>query len=377
MSLYDELSALARSDRAQLATRLEATDFPVVDGRDVTFAFHGAADEVVLHHWVFGLESARPFERVHGSDLLLFRMELPPRSRMEYKLEVVEHGRRRLVQDPLNPHAARDPYGANSVVHGEGYEEPAWAQHDPEVRPGELRELRVGSDVFGDLRPLQVYTPARFRDSRRYPLLIVHDGDDFLRFSNLKEVLDNLIHRLEIPPLVVAMTTSRNRLEEYADDARHARYLAEEVVPLLEERYPLIGTPASRGLLGASFGAVASLSAAWRHPGVFGNLCLMSGSFAFTDIGEHDRGPLFDPVVDFVNAFREDPGKPAENVFLSCGTYESLIYYNRSMVPLLQGTGMNVRFDEARDGHNWENWRDRLREGLSWLFPGPLWLVYE
>jgi hypothetical protein len=24
-----------------------------------------------------------------------------------------------------------------------------------------------------------------------------------------------------------------------------------------------------------------------------------------------------------------------------------------------------------------ENWRDRLRDGLSWLFPGPLLLVYE
>ena len=35
-------------------------------------------------------------------------------------------------------------------------------------------------------------------------------------------------------------------------------------------------------------------------------------------------------------------------------------------------TGMEVRYVEARDGHNWENWRDRLREGLSWLFPGPL-----
>ena len=47
------------------------------------------------------------------------------------------------------------------------------------------------------------------------------------------------------------------------------------------------------------------------------------------------------------------------------------------IVPLLQETGMQVRFREANDGHNWENWRDRLREGLSYLFPGPLWLVYE
>ena len=31
----------------------------------------------------------------------------------------------------------------------------------------------------------------------------------------------------------------------------------------------------------------------------------------------------------------------------------------------------------SRLQHNWENWRDRLREGLSWLFPGPLWMVYE
>jgi enterochelin esterase family protein len=38
---------------------------------------------------------------------------------------------------------------------------------------------------------------------------------------------------------------------------------------------------------------------------------------------------------------------------------------------------MEVRYVEARDGHNWENWRDRLRVGLSWLFPGPLLLVYE
>jgi enterochelin esterase family protein len=177
--------------------------------------------------------------------------------------------------------------------------------------------------------------------------------------------------------MIVALTQSRDRMREYADDERHARFLAEELVPSLEERFPLLGTPESRGLVGASFGAVASLACAWRHPGVFGNLLLQSGSFVFTDIGPHDRPPVFDPVVDFVNAFRKAPGRPADKVYVSCGTYESMIYYNRSMAPLLQETGMAVRFSEARDGHNWENWRDRLREGLSFLVPGPLWMVYE
>jgi enterochelin esterase-like enzyme len=148
-------------------------------------------------------------------------------------------------------------------------------------------------------------------------------------------------------------------------------------VPALEARYPLVPGASARGLMGASFGAVASLAAAWRRPGAFGKLLLQSGSFVFTDIGPHEQGPVFDPVVRFMGEFRARPGRPAEHVYLSCGAFEGLIYYNRSIVPLLQSTGMQVRFTEARDGHNWENWRDRLREGLSWLYPGPLWMVYE
>ena len=62
---------------------------------------------------------------------------------------------------------------------------------------------------------------------------------------------------------------------------------------------------------------------------------------------------------------------------MTCGIYESLIYENRSLVPLLQRQNIELRFEEARDAHNWENWRDRLQSGLSWLFPGPDWMVYE
>jgi enterochelin esterase-like enzyme len=36
-----------------------------------------------------------------------------------------------------------------------------------------------------------------------------------------------------------------------------------------------------------------------------------------------------------------------------------------------------VRYAEAQDGHNWIAWRDRLREGLTYLFPGHLRMVYE
>jgi enterochelin esterase family protein len=207
---------------------------------------------------------------------------------------------------------------------------------------------------------------------------VVHDGSDYLNYAGMKTILDNLIHAREIPDLIVAFTDSPDRLTEYANDERHARFLTEELHPQLAARLPLLDRPQSRCLMGASFGAVAAFSTAWRHPGYWGRLLLQSGSFAFTDIGKRNRrGPLFDRVVEFVNAYRAEPKAVSERVFLSCGVYESLIYENRSMVPLLAATGMEVRFVEARDGHNWENWRDRLREGLSWLFPGPLSFIYE
>jgi enterochelin esterase family protein len=346
---------------------VRSQSFPIVEGTHVTFVYRGEG-EVGLRHFIFGLPSSQPMTRVPGTDLWYVTVEIPPGSRVEYKLS--RHGE--LIEDSLNPLRARDPFGANSVVHTPPYEVPEWIRPDPESREGTIDEHVIGR------HSVKIYLPARFRRTRRYPLLVVHDGDDYLRYSGMKVILDNLIHRLEIPDLVVAFTTSRDRLREYADDRAHAAWLTNGLVPRLEQIFPLLGRPQGRALMGASFGAVAALAAAWRAPGYYGRLLLQSGSFAFTDIGKsYHRGPLFDPIVSFMNRFRARPQLVAERLFVSCGVYESLIYENRSLVPLLQASGMDVRYVEVRDGHNWENWRDRMREGLSWLFPGPLWMVYE
>lgn len=350
---------------------------PLVDPSGVTFAFWGSADEVHLRSWISGLPTAQPLERIPDSDLWVLHLELPPQSRIEYKFELRRGGHSEWIIDPLNPVTASDPYGANSVCQAFGYVRPDWTLDEPLARRGTLDELRIASRAFGDERMLRVYLPARFRRTRRYPLIVVHDGHDYLRYAALRTVLDNLVHRLEVAPPIVALIDSPDRLREYSGLDAHADFLAHDLLPALRRGLPLEDTADSRCLMGASFGAVASLHAAWRHRGVFGRLLLQSGSFAFSELGEHRRGPVFDPVVRFVNQFRADPGQPAERIYMSCGIYESLIYENRSLLPLLREHGIDVRYDEARDAHNWENWRDRLRSGLSWLFPGPLWMVYE
>ena len=351
--------------------------FPIVEGPSITFIYRGDADAVHLKHWVYGLPSSQDLKRVEDTNVWFLTLELPVASRVEYKFEIVRGGHGTWMEDPLNTNRARDPFGANSVAHGIGYEVPTWIHRDPDARAGHLDEIIYDSPTFGR-RGVGIYLPPRYRKTRRYPLLVVHDGQDYVRYAGLKNILDNLIHRLEIPAMIVALTSSPDRLVEYAADERQARFLTDELVPHLERVLPLEGRPQGRCLMGASFGAVSTLSVAAARPGFYGRLLLQSGSFAFADIGARNhRGPLFDPIVGFVNRFRSRPKAISERVFVSCGTYESLIYENRSMVPVLQSTGMDVNYVEVPDGHNWENWRDRLRVGLSWLFPGPLLLVYE
>lgn len=351
---------------------------PIVEGERATFLFRGEADAVSVRHRVVGLPDPLPMRRLEGTDLWAASTVLPEGSRVEYQLELRRGAHHERFNDPLNPRVAHSPMGSSSVCAAVGYHVPEWVHHDPEARPGELSERSLRSKALRREQPFHLYLPARFNRAMRYPLLIVHDGTDYLNFAAMRTVLDNLIHRLDIAPMVVAFVPPRDRLKEYPNHAPHARFIARELLPHLAGQLPLLDTPDGRCLMGSSFGGIASLSTAVRYPGVFGSLLLQSASLVFTDIGtEHGGSPYFDPVVKFVNRYRARPTRPVERIFMSCGTYEPLITPNRSMVPVFRGAGITVNYTEARDGHNWENWRDRLQEGLSWVFPGPQKFVYE
>jgi enterochelin esterase-like enzyme len=288
-------------------------------------------------------------------------------------LEVVRAGQRERINDPLNPRLAYSPLGSASVCYAHGHVIPDWTQPDPMARPGSLTDMLVPSRALRRDCKVALYLPARFRRTARYPLLVVHDGGDYLQYASAKTVLDNLIHRLDVAEIIGAFVYPGDRLTEYANSAAHARYLTAELLPRLEAELPLGDRASGRCLMGSSFGAVAALSTAYRYPQVYGSLLLQSGSFVFTDDDkDHDGGPTFGQVVRFVNRYRAAPRRVADRAFVSCGVFEPLIVPNRSMVPVFEETGMTVRYAEARDGHNWENWRDRLREGLSWIFPGPV-----
>jgi enterochelin esterase-like enzyme len=356
---------------AAAATFFEAHALPVVEGNVATFAVLAQADSVYLRHriniWPDDLELAR----IPGTDVWFLTMELEWGARVEYQFEIVRDGQWWRFNDPHNPRLARSPLGESSVCHGPGYAVPDWASFRTESDAGSLVELELRSLAQGRDNRVSVYLPAGFERSERYPLLVVHDGGDYLDYASMKIVLDNLIDDKKLTKIIVAFSYPGERLLEYPDDPDHARWISCELLPHLEFEFPLQSVPTGRCLLGTSFGAVAALSTAVRFPDTFGSLLLQSGSFLYSNPAVwHGEGSVFTPVVRFIDHYRAHPVRAADRAFISCGAYEDLVKANREMLPIFRRTGMKINYIESRDGHSWESWRDQLGLGLCWLFPG-------
>jgi enterochelin esterase-like enzyme len=368
----NQLSQQDPLDEAAVDRFLATHEVPIVEGRHCTFLLRGEADEVHLAQRILGLPSRLPMRRIGATTLWYLVLEVPDGSRINYQIEVRRDHHVERFNDPLNPKLSHSPFGASSVCFASGYTTPEWTFPDDKAAPGELTDVVVPSRALQRDCLMTMYLPARFRRTQSYPLLVVHDGGEFLQYAAAKVVLDNLIHRGEIAETIVAFLHPKDRLVEYADSEEHARFLIDELVPRLEDEFPLVGHRSGRGLLGASFGAIAALSAAYRSPRTYASLVLMSGSFVHAVAGgDHGGGRVFDPVVKFVTRYRERPRRVADRLFVSCGSYEPLVIPNRAIVPVFEATGMDLRYVEARDGHTWENWRDRLRDALTWVLPGP------
>lgn len=356
---------------------LSSNRVPLIEGAACTFLFRGQADAVGVEHGVVGLDQPLPMRRLRRSDLWFVTVELPAGSRVEYRILLRQGDHQGSILDPLNARVASGPASEMSVLEAEGYQTPWWTVHDPAAVPGELTDFTMHSRALRRDAHLTLYAPARMRGHDRLPLLVIHDGGDFLNHAAIGTVLDNLMDRRLMGDCVVALTHPGDRLKEYGAGAAHSRFLTAELVPELEKRLPLRGEPAGRVIAGASFGGIAAVTAAARAPGFYGGLLLQSASFLWTTVGrEHQGGPVFDPVVRMVNELRANPMPIVEKIFVSYGAFEQSAQRNLAMVATLQRLADDVKVVESLDGHTWTGWRDRMLDALTWLFPGEAQYIY-
>lgn len=363
---------------AYLRRRLTRVGAPYVSGTTTTFVYVGdlelgsdRAEEVRVVHFMALFPAIPPLERFEDTSLWFVTVELPPGSRVEYQLEIVTHDRTQRIVDPLNRRTASDPFGANSVTYAPGSTDPAWTSPAVDARRGVVETFEFDSSVFGGVRTLSAYLPDGFPDAAPYPGIFLHDGSDLLEYAGITTVLDNLIGAGAVPPLVGLLMDPVDRNREYMALPEHAAFVVDEVLPHAIAEFHVSTRHADHILAGASLGAVASLSTAWRRPEVFDTLILLSGTFITATGGQWHRSEMLQPVVDFMTEFATAPGHPAQKAWMACGGYEALAADNRAFVPVLEGAGMAVHYEEPRDGHHWQSWRNSLGRALRTVVAAP------
>jgi enterochelin esterase-like enzyme len=271
----------------------------------------------------------------------------PDVARLEYQFELIdEAGRSEWIVDPENPLRAAGPWGDKSVLELPGYEPPEWLTDEP---VGTLEETSISSRILHAELPALLWShPDAHAGS---PLLVALDGPEYAEYSSLVTLLGRL------PPLRAALIGPVDRDELYSASARHARALADEILPALGRAPLTIG-------LGASLGGLALLHTHRRHPESFDALFLQSGSF-FRRRDRHEAGfPRFERISRFVGStLTRKPERPIA-ITIACGTVEQNFASNVAMFEAVRRQGYDARFHEFRDGHNWVAWRDSLHPHL-------------
>ena len=305
--------------------------------------------------------SVLPFERT-GDESWVLNLRVPHDARIEYLIEVERGGHIFTTLDPANPHSASNPFGTNSVFVGPQWRRVDWTRRQAER--GRLREIRVASRHLGSRRHHVIYTPPQLQATDPAPLLVVHDGSDYINHAGLLRCVDALSSQRLIEPIRIVGLNPGARHDHYIGSEAHAAHIVDEVLPHVRRRVPHDGRTA---VMGASLGAVASWHAAWTYPDVFEGALLQSGTFAFDVHPELSTG-MQRSISRFVSAAVLDSRVAGMRIMQTCGQYESLIDWNRQVAEAMSAETPHHRYVETWSGHDWGAWSGTLAEGLRHLF---------
>lgn len=284
-----------------------------------------------------------------------------------FHLKDLQSGMLKLTAKPLDQEWVEDDF-----ILWRGPDAPGEPISKPDLE-GTLSDHTLYSPELGETRKLIIYQPSR-REEGRLPTLYLADGDD-LRF--LARIIEPLIDAGEIAPLlIVGMRSGQEGIvedrSELGRDIRSLDYLAvdfpgeapsrfepylafvaDTLVPWVEETFPAAPDRQMRAVSGKSNGGGFSLNASYRRPDVFGHAWPMS-----IGVGEIKTATL-------------PEGEPAR-FRISAGYYEPyFLRASRVSAQALHDAGYSVDTHWYAAGHMTDQWHHRLLENLKSVFPGP------
>lgn len=248
-----------------------------------------------------------------------------------------------------------------------------------DVPSGQLLKFRWTSEVVypGVERDVWLYLPHGVEKHDAANLIVFQDGSSYFgQQVNATHVLDNLIHRGEIPMTAALFVNpgetgpgypfyggDDNRSIEYDSvNGDYAQFVVDELLPVVRTRVKLTDDPAGRVICGFSSGGACAFTAAFHRPDDFGVVVSHCGSFIAI------RGANQLPAM-----IRQTPRKPIR-VWHQTGSrdvdaiFGSIPIANQDLASALAYRRYDSKFEFGNGGHTLRHAGAVFPEALRWVF---------
>ncbi len=320
----------------------------------VFFLYAGDAQTLSMAGDATGWQPSDNFEKVEGCDLWYYKAIYEADARLDYKL--VMNGTNWIL-DPGNPKTCPSGFGENSELRMPGNMIPADIREYAVSPGGTLSDTIFHSAFLGDSRKVSIYLPVGYRNGdNRYPVVLFHDGPDYLKICKADKILDDLISKKMMAPVVAVFVPPVDRTAEYSGlwKDTFAQFIIKELMPALDLRLRLKPEVTERAMIGASDGGNISLFIGVKYPGSFGKIAVQSSN-VIPEVTEtiEKSAPL--PLVFYIDIGKYD--------------IDVLIPMAYNLRDQLNKKGYRFEFRKWNEGHSWGNWKEHLRFPLSFFFP--------
>lgn len=212
-------------------------------------------------------------------------------------------------------------------------------------------------------RQIWVYTPAPISRTQSYPVLLVLDGEVWLKRHHLHLALAQLMDAGLIAPAYIVFIDSGGTEQRWQElgESNFGRYLSGPLLNWLKTHYAISPKPADRVVIGQSLGALTVLRTLVGYPQLIGAGISQSASL------------WQDVLFSELNALDATQTPLAgTRAWIEVGSQEWILApLQPKAVCQLRKAGMQVKDMVYNGGHDYACWRINLASALMHLLPGP------
>jgi len=296
---------------------------------------------------------------VSATKVARFTIELPDDARFEYAF--LDAGGRVRADPDYGATGSNPWYPEVTEVRGPAYAPDPLADPPNAEAAWQVRRWRLEAEGFATARRVNVLSPLGHEGP--LSVVVLHDGIAYQRLARTADVLQALVARGVARPAHLVFSEPTQRLNEYAWDPRHLRFVREVLRPTVERE---LATDGRWFAMGASLGGLAAATLALADPDAWSGVVAQAGAFLGTPDDRRHHAVRSSWLLD---QLRTGADLGQQRWVLDVGTLDWLLDVNRAVRDALGERGALAHYRERTAGHNWGCWRDGLAEALAATLP--------